>query len=1008
MLIARANRLKPIALPFSARKPLITLSAVVAALWCSVSISNAATLTWTGAGGTTDWFYPANWGQTVVPPRPPVAGDIIYIGTNTAGAASDGTVVMGPGSGAGNTLYLGYTPGTTGDLTVQQGGSLTLSSTLTLGQQGTGTLNIDGGSVTASKINIGYFSGTVTGLGVLQITNGGVLTTTSGSANYVSYTPTAATTVSAPSTVLIDGEHSAWYASSTVTLGAGSGASFATLTVQNGGLLYIGGNLGSNYGLELASGVTSTADVTITGPGSTINSTPGIFVGGGGTANVSVLNGGTLLTSSAVNDYDYIGQNTTLAGDRSVGHVVVDGAGSSWTSNVGIAVGYTGIGTLTISNGATVTNTSDSYIGATRGTSGGTDALYAVHGEVLITGAGSIWTTGTLDIAAQSGAEGILTVADGGILKTTDSYGVHVGNDGLGVINIGAPVDQAPAAPGYIDTSDIHLISAANSVINFNHTATDADNYTFSPPLSGNGTVNALSGVTVLTGVGSDYSGTTTVYDGAVLAAGAANVFSPNSDYFLQDPGTLDLRGSSQTVGSVTNAGVVNMGTGTAPGTMLIVNGNYVGNGGIIVFNTKLGDDSSPTDKMIVNGATSGQTGIQVVNAGGLGAQTAGNGIELVHVTNGIADSAGTFSLVGQVSAGAYNYSLFQNGVSDTDGNWYLRSTGMRHEVAIASGIGSSVALGGLQLMGDATDHGGIAYKGNGFVSFCGNGTQPAAESQCHDTMMWGRVFGEYGNQGGGSSGADGTSAYDYGIYGIQTGADLYRTESNKAGVYFSYGRMDSTIRGIDGGRAGGLEYDAYAIGGYWTHLYGGGWYTDVALQGAWYENLRSTTNGVGVFSTHGTSITAQGEAGKWIGLGDGWAIIPKAGLVYQSVDISDGSDGVALISFGTTNELYGRIGTRVTKDLAMSNPRAMQVYGELNVWDQLGDRNAKTTFTNLQGTNPTTTSSMLGGSWAQLKAGITGQVTEEVSVFVALDGNVALDHTGYAVGGRAGLKVNF
>ena len=104
---------------------------------------------------------------------------------------------------------------------------------------------------------------------------------------------------------------------------------------------------------------------------------------------------------------------------------------------------------------------------------------------------------------------------------------------------------------------------AGTGTLNFNHTSA---NYVFAPAISGNGTVNVLAGTTMLTGANS-YSGATNVNAGT-LRAGAPNTFSPNSAVTVASGGTLDLNGFSQTVPSVTNAGLVNMGTGTAPGTV--------------------------------------------------------------------------------------------------------------------------------------------------------------------------------------------------------------------------------------------------------------------------------------------------------------------------------------------------------------------------------------------------------------------------------------------------------
>ena len=101
-------------------------------------------------------------------------------------------------------------------------------------------------------------------------------------------------------------------------------------------------------------------------------------------------------------------------------------------------------------------------------------------------------------------------------------------------------------------------------MINFNHTSAS---YVFAPAISGNGTVNVLAGTTMFTAANT-YSGPTNVNAGT-LRAGATNTFSPNSPVTVAGGGTLDLNGFNQTVPSVTNAGLVNMGTGTRAGHAL-------------------------------------------------------------------------------------------------------------------------------------------------------------------------------------------------------------------------------------------------------------------------------------------------------------------------------------------------------------------------------------------------------------------------------------------------------
>ena len=74
----------------------------------------------------------------------------------------------------------------------------------------------------------------------------------------------------------------------------------------------------------------------------------------------------------------------------------------------------------------------------------------------------------------------------------------------------------------------------------------------------------------------------------ALCGQARSNTFSPNSAVMVASGGTLDLNGFSQTVSGVTNAGLVNMGTGTAPGTVLTTT-SYTGTGGTMAINTLLG-----------------------------------------------------------------------------------------------------------------------------------------------------------------------------------------------------------------------------------------------------------------------------------------------------------------------------------------------------------------------------------------------------------------------------------
>ena len=183
-----------------------------------------------------------------------------------------------------------------------------------------------------------------------------------------------------------------------------------------------------------------------------------------------------------------------------------------------------------------------------------------------------------------------------------------------------------------------------------------------------------LAGTTTLTAANS-YSGATNVNAGT-LRAGALNTFSPNSPVTVAGGGTLDLNGFSQTVPSLTNAGLVNMGTGTRPGHALD-DDQLHGTGGTIALNTFLGADGSPSDKLVINGGTAtGNSFLRITNAGGPGAQTVANGIPVVQAINGGTTAPAAFTLAGEARGGAFDYCLFRGGLGGSSPNdWFLRST---------------------------------------------------------------------------------------------------------------------------------------------------------------------------------------------------------------------------------------------------------------------------------------------------------------------------------------------
>ena len=185
--------------------------------------------------------------------------------------------------------------------------------------------------------------------------------------------------------------------------------------------------------------------------------------------------------------------------------------------------------------------------------------------------------------------------------------------------------------------------------------------------ISGAGALTVASGTTTLSGADT-YTGATTVDGGATLAAGADNTFSASSDDTVASAGTLNLQATDETVGSLTNAGTVNMGTAApaSPGKTLTTSGDYTGSGGTLVMGGAL-DGVGATDLLHVAGDTSGTT---VINyTGSSGAATTGDGILVVQVDGA---SNGTFTLPGgSLTVDGLKYVLVKGTANPN--NWYLQ-----------------------------------------------------------------------------------------------------------------------------------------------------------------------------------------------------------------------------------------------------------------------------------------------------------------------------------------------
>jgi len=456
------------------------------------------------------------------------------------------------------------------------------------------------------------------------------------------------------------GQPSPWTIAGNLDVGAGA---VGTLTIDAGGAVSnLNGSVGMNYN----------GAVTVSGAGATWTNNGELSVGYGGSGTLNILDGGSVSSESGI------------IGFTSDGQVTVDGAGSTWsvTSDV-LYVGDIGQGTLNVTGGGSVSGpTYEIHIG---------DEAAGV-GAVTVSGSGSTLQATTVYVGYSG--QGALTIADDGAVTATGPVTLGFYAGGFGTLNIGAPAAQPTAAPGSLNATSVNVGDGTGALV-FNH-LDNSGNYAFSQPISGNLTLDVWAGMTALTGANA-YGGATTVR-GGTLAADGADTLSPDSDFSVEHNGTLALQSSDdQTVASLNNAGLVTLHANPATGTTLIVTGDYSGDGGVIALDATLDDSASATDKLVVGGdAQTGTTKLRVTNAGGLGAQTTGDGILLVQVTGA---SNATFALESPIPpVGGFQYTLAKVG-----NNWYLQSKLLGSSATAIPALGeTSLVLLALLLVGGA------------------------------------------------------------------------------------------------------------------------------------------------------------------------------------------------------------------------------------------------------------------------------------------------------------------
>jgi fibronectin-binding autotransporter adhesin len=485
----------------------------------------------------------------------------------------------------------------------------------------------------------------------------------------------------------------------TVTLGT------RTLTLTNAFDTFSGAITGSG-GLTLDAGLESlTGSNTYTGATTVNNGTLWVLSGGSISNTQSLTDDGVVVVDGLNSDINAISGGTPfIVGNNSVGSLTVsDSASVSSGGELEIGWNAGSYGTMNVESGATVTTVDSINVGkygtGTLNVSGGgvvnDNAFFSVadqagsSGTVTVTGNGSAITAQDAAVGNHDGT-GTLTLSDGGLFTAQNSFVIANDSNAVGTVNIGADASAAAAAPGTLNTSSVAFGNGAGTLV-FNHTD---NNYTFAPQITGNGTVEVISGTTIFT-ADNNYGGTTTLSGGTLQLGNGGTSGSITDDVTNDSALVVDRSDYVQLDGLISGTGTV---TQSGSGITALTNANtYTGSTSI----------NSGTLQLTGNGGIAFSSGVDVASGSIFDISGLANGGATITDLTG----AGTVALGGNaLTLGTANSTEFDGTIDDgglaggSGGSLIKQGTGTLDLTGINTYTGGTTVLGGtLQLSGNGS-----------------------------------------------------------------------------------------------------------------------------------------------------------------------------------------------------------------------------------------------------------------------------------------------------------------